>query len=62
MEWGISIHLDIYRSREQTIKLKIGELYTSCIIVSSYTFIKECDLNVWIDFNHDFTIQLLSDS
>jgi len=34
---GISIHLDFYWSREQTIKLKVGELYSRCIIVSSNT-------------------------
>ena len=37
MELGLSIHLDIYPSREQTIRLKVGELYQSCIIVSSNT-------------------------
>ena len=35
MELGISIHLDFYRSREQTIESKVGELYSRCIIVSS---------------------------
>ena len=40
MELGISIHLYFYRSREQTIKLKVGELYSRCIIVSSNTLLK----------------------
>ena len=40
MELGISIHLGFYRSRQQTIKLKVGELYSRCIIVSSNTLLK----------------------
>ena len=40
MVLGISIHLDFYRLCEQTIKLKVGELYSRCIIVSSNTLLK----------------------
>ena len=40
MVLAISIHLDFYRLCEQTIKLKVGELYSRCIIVSSNTFLK----------------------
>ena len=40
MELGISIHLYFYRSGEQTIKLKVGDLYSRCIIVSSNTLLK----------------------
>ena len=41
MVLGISIHLDFYRLCEQTIKLKVGELYSRCIIVSSNTLLKD---------------------
>ena len=40
MELGISIHLDFYQLREQTIKLKVSQLYSRCIIVSSNTLLK----------------------
>ena len=40
MELGISIHFDLYKSREQTIKLKASELYSRCIIVLSNTLLK----------------------
>ena len=37
MDLGISILLDVYRAREQTIILEVGKLYSSCIILSSNT-------------------------
>ena len=39
MVLGISIRLDFYQSRETTIKLKVGKIYSRCIIVSSNTLI-----------------------
>ena len=40
MKLGISIYLDFYWSREQAIKLKVGQLYSRCIIVSTNTWLK----------------------
>ena len=40
MELGFSFHLDFNWSGEQTIKLKVGELYSRCIIVTSNTLLK----------------------
>ena len=37
MELGISIHLYFYRSGEQNIKLKVGDIYSRCSIVSLNT-------------------------